>query len=122
MKSKNLLILVVVALFVLSCTASQKSAAKRSDPQTMREETLVSGIQYSLEDLEGMDMEDMDRAFFTNEPVISKRIKQTANSKILSYSLQDLEGMDTEDMDRAFFTNEPVISKQAKNPTHRAGL
>lgn len=108
MKSKSLLIFVIAALFVLSCTASQKFTAKRSDLQTGRE-TLVPGIQYSLQDLEGMDMEDMDRAFFTNEPVIGKQIKQTANSKALPYSLQDLEGMNMEDMDRAFLTNEPNL-------------
>ena len=122
MKSKSLLILAIAVLFVLSCTVSQKSAVKRSDPQTVREGTLVSGIKYSLEDLESMDMEDMDRAFFTNEPVISKQIKQTPNSKILRYSLQDLEGMDMEDMDRAFFTNEPVISKQIKQIAHSKSL
>jgi hypothetical protein len=69
MKSKSLLILVVAAFFVLSCTISPKTAAKRGDPQTVGEETLVAGIQYSLGD---MDREDMDRVFFTNEPVIKQ--------------------------------------------------
>jgi hypothetical protein len=67
MESKSLLIFVIAALFVLSGTATQNFTAKRSDLQTVRE-TLLSGIQYSLQDLEDMDMEDMDRAFFTNEP------------------------------------------------------
>jgi len=44
--------------------------------ETVAKQMLVSGIRYYLED---MDMEDMDRAFYTNEPVI----KQTADSKIL---------------------------------------
>ncbi len=78
MKSKSLLTLVIAAIFSLSCAASQKSAAKRSDPQTVGEETLVSGIRYSLQDLENMDREDMDRAFFTNEPDLYAK-KRTAN-------------------------------------------
>jgi len=114
MKSKSLLILIIAALFVIGCTVSYESAAKRSDPQTVRDETLVSGTHYSLQDLEGMDTEDMDRAFFTNEPVISNQIKQTAKSKVPSYSIKDLENMDREDMDRVFFTNEPVISNQIR--------
>lgn len=74
MKLKSLLILVVLilvvaAFFVLSCAVSPKSSAKRSDPQTVGEETLVAGIKYHLED---MDREDMDRVFFTNEPVIKQ--------------------------------------------------
>jgi F0F1-type ATP synthase membrane subunit a len=65
--SVDVRIFVIAALFALSCTASQNFTAKRSDLQTVRE-ALLSGIQYSLQDLEDMDREDMDRAFFTNEP------------------------------------------------------
>jgi hypothetical protein len=52
MKLKSLLILVFAAFLVLSYVFTPQSAAKRSDSQTVAEETLVSETQYSLEDID----------------------------------------------------------------------
>jgi hypothetical protein len=52
MKLESSSIVMVAALFVLSCaTVSPKPAHQKSDSQTVAEETLVSGIQYHLEDV-----------------------------------------------------------------------
>ena len=102
MKLKSSLILIVAALHVLGCaTVSRQSAPVVNDSQTMAEQTLVSGIQYYLEDIYDYDI------LFMIQPMI----KQTLVSEI-QYYLEDIYDYDSvsfmAENETPFFLAEPV--------------
>lgn len=69
MKLKSSLILIVAAIFVLSCaTIGPKSASQTTDSQTVTEQTLVSGIQYYLEDIDNPFVSAETMAMQTPDP------------------------------------------------------
>jgi len=94
MKLKSLLILCVAALLALSCaTVGRQSAPVVNDSQTLAEQTLVSGIQYYLEDIYDYDsvfvITANETPFFLTEPVPN----QTLVSGI-QYYLEDVYDYD----------------------------
>lgn len=71
MKLKSSLILIVAAIFVLSCaTIGPKSASQTTDSQTVTEQALVSGIQYYLEDIDNPFVSAETMAMQTPDPGI----------------------------------------------------
>lgn len=127
MKSKSLLMFIVAAFLILSCTTvGPKSALQRNSSQTVSEEKWVSRIPYYLEDIY-----DYDDVFFITQPVV----KQALASGNLYY-LEDIYDYDVffifqplikqilvsgnpyylediYDYDEAFFTNEAIINATA---------
>ena len=101
MKLKSSLILIVAALLVLGCATVRQSASVVNDSQAMAEQTLVSGIQYYLEDIYDYDI------LFMIQPMI----KQTLVSEI-QYYLEDIYDYDSvsfmAENETPFFLTEPV--------------
>jgi len=97
MKSKSLLMFIVAAFLILSCTTvGPKSALQRNSSQTVSEEKWVSRIPYYLEDIY-----DYDDVFFITQPVV-KQALASGNP----YYLEDIY-----DYDEVFFITQPVVKQ-----------
>ncbi len=104
MKRKGSWILIIVALFVVSCAAvGPKSTPLVSDSQPMAEQTFLSGIQCYLEDTYDYDV------FFIIQPVVRQALVSGPQ-----YYLADIY-----DYDEAFLITQPVVREL---PAYSAAL
>ena len=86
MKSRSILMFIVAAFFILSCTTvGPESNLQRNDPQAAGSERWVSGIQYYFEDIY-----DYDEVFFITQPIV----RQTLASGN-QYYLEDIYDYDS---------------------------